>query len=77
MSSSSGAGGRRTTHPYVISSERNTTFNRTGASAQDTPDLYRYPLSKMKEAAPSGRIEKKYSFGDLNKTTENDSELNR
>jgi hypothetical protein len=75
MSSSSGTVGRRTTYPYVISSEKNTTFNRTGASAQDTPDLYRLPLSELNEAAPSGKVEKKYSFQDLNKTTENDSEL--
>jgi hypothetical protein len=76
MSSSTGTGGQRATYPYVISSEKNTTFNRTTASAQGTPDLYRFPLAEVEDSPPSGKVEKKYSFENkLDKAFENDSEF--
>ena len=74
MSSSSGTGGKRATNAYEISSEKNTTFNRT-ISAQGTPDLYRYPLSEIKKVPPSDKIEKGHSFENSDAVFESDSEL--
>ena len=75
MSSLSGTGVQRATYPYIISSEKNTTFNRTTASAQGTPDLYRYPLSDVKDVPPSEKVERRYSFDTPGKTFKNDSEF--
>ena len=74
MSSSSGAGGKREKYRYEISSEKNTTYNRTTTSAQRTPDLYRFPLSEIKEVPPSEKIEKGYSFKNSGAAFESDSE---
>ena len=74
MSSSSGTGGKRATNAYEISSEKNTTFNRT-ISAQGTPDLYQYPLSEIKKVPPSDKIEKGHSFENSGAVFERDSEL--
>ena len=73
--SSSTGGGRRTMYPYVVSSEKNTTFNRTTLSAQATPDLYRFQLSDVIESPQLHREEQKYSFETPNSTPEGESEL--
>ena len=74
--SSSTGGGRRTTYPYIVSSEKNTTFNRTlTPSAQATPDFNRVPLADIKDAKSSGNAEKRYSFDDINVTAGKDSDL--
>ena len=74
--SSSTGGGLRTTYPYIVSSEKNTTFNRTTTlSAQVTPDFNQVPLTDIKDAKSSGKVEKKYSFDNINVTPRKDSEL--
>ncbi|XP_028396993.1 adhesion G-protein coupled receptor D1-like [Dendronephthya gigantea] len=74
--SSSSAGARRT-YPYVVSSEKNTTFNRTTTSAQATPDLYRYPMGEIKDGTSQGKVERKYSFEDRNKKPDFELELGK
>ena len=73
---SSSSGGKRATYPHFISSEKNTTFNRTTASAQGTPDLYRYPLSEIKDD-PSSRekLDKGYWLQTPAKMFKNDLEF--
>ena len=72
---SSSSGGKRGTYPYFISSEKNTTCNRTTGSAQGTPDLYRYPLSEIKGIPSPEKVEKGYSFETPGKTFKNDLEF--
>lgn len=72
---SSSAAGRRTTYPYIVSSEKNTTFNRTTLSAQATPDFNRVPLADIKDAKSSDNVERRYSFDNINETLGKDSEL--
>lgn len=74
---SSSSGGARRTYPYVVSSEKNTTFNRTTTSAQATPDLYRYPMGELKDRIPQGKVERMYSFQDINRTPEKKLELGK
>ena len=73
--SSSSGGGRRTTYPYIVSSEKNTTFNRTTLSAQATQDFNEVQLSNIKYPKPSENVEKSYSFDNINETPGKDSEL--
>ena len=74
ISSSSATGGKRATYPYIISSEKNTTYNRTTTSAQETPVLHRYPLSEIKEVPPSEKVEKGHSFENSGAAFNSDSE---
>ena len=74
FSSSSGAGRGQRSTPF-ISSEKNTTFNRT-TSAQATPDLLRHPLSEIKEVPPTEKVEEKHRPSETpDKTSENDFQL--
>ncbi|XP_028396995.1 adhesion G-protein coupled receptor D1-like [Dendronephthya gigantea] len=70
--SSSSANTRRT---YVISSEKNTTFNLTTASMQATPDLYRRPMEVIEGVPPQGKVDLGYTSEDDNKTKEKEFEL--
>lgn len=64
-------------HPYVVSSEKNTTFNLTTASTPATPDLYRYSMEEIKDGLTQEKVEPSYSFEDINKIPEKESELGK
>lgn len=73
----SSSSGRRTTIPYVMSSEKNTTLNRTTASAPGTPDFSHIQLLDLTKDSPeSEKVVTSYSFKNPSDTRDKDSVLN-